>query len=363
MSSLGTYNADNFALRLQCPGGQGSYLLEALLDASRDAERGGGIFAFATADGIGALLHSDTFESLLRIGRFNLVVGVDAVTDTRALDELTACARDYENLVARVLVHGQSVLFHPKISWFVRADRLTLVVGSGNLTIRGLRENWEAFVVVAFEGDSAVRVETDLSEWLTTHAASLRPPEDAIARERAARNTGRESDLKHPKRVSKGDVLPNDVSVLVAEAPKSGSRPSQVNFDKDSYEKFFGAQEGSEGPVALRCVTAGGTVGEAEIRPVMIRKSRNFSFELSGFRGSERSGDLPDIGVYVRLPQRTFLYQRVMVGDAGYPELDSFLRARWSGSERFMRRAVADVADIRAAWPGSPLWTAEIPSS
>jgi hypothetical protein len=363
LARFGTHYAADFSLRLQDPGAPAGHLLGALLEASRDAERGGGIFAFATADGIEALLGNGAFEVLLRTGTFDVVVGVDSVTDTRALDALDDCVNRHENVTARVLVHDESVLFHPKLSWFVGAGRMTLVVGSGNLTVRGLRENWEAFAVVELEGDAAKRVEAELAAWLARHAALLRPPRDAVARERAARNTGRERDLKHPKRAVERDVLPNEALALVAEAPKSGMRPSQVNFDKGSYEKFFGAREGSESPVALRCVGADGTVGEVEIRPVMIRKSRNYSFELTGFRGGRREGQPPDIGVYVRLPQGTFLYQRVRFPDAGYPELDSFLKVRWRGGERFMRRVIADADDIRAAWPGSPLWTAEIPSS
>jgi HKD family nuclease len=351
------------AIGLQNPGASSGYLLEVLLNSARGAERGGGIFAFATADGIKALLRDDVFNVLLKSGKFDLVVGVDSITDIRALDELTACSGHYHNLVARVFVHNESVLFHPKLSWFVAAGQLTLIIGSGNLTVRGLRENWEAFTIVTLNGDSAREVEAEMVSWLASHAALLYSPEDATARERAARNTGRERDLKHPKRVTKKDVMPVEASVLVAEVPRSGTRPSQVNFDKANYETFFGAKEGSEGRVTLRRVERDGTVGEAEIRPIMIRKSRNFSFELTGFREGSPQGQPPDIGIYVRLPQGTFLYQRVTSGEAGYAELALVLDRRWTGSARLKRRALSTVSEVRAAWPGSPLWTAEIPSS
>ena len=340
----------DIALCLQRPGEDSGQLLEVLLGAAGRAERAGGIFAFATADGIKALLGDDSLKTLLRAGRFTLVVGVDAVTDNKALDELDARSKQHPRLIARVLVHEQRVLFHPKFSWFVSGRELTLIVGSGNLTVRGLRENWEAFTTIKLTGRRAKLLEGQIDSWLLAHAASLRLPGDATARLQAARNRGRELDLKHPSRSRKRDVVPVEAGVLVAEVPMSGTRPSQVNFDKANYETFFGAKEGSEHRVTLYWVRADGGI-ETEIRPIMIRKSRNFSFELSGFREPRSRGQSPDIGVYVQLSPDAFFYQRVSSGEAGYAELDRLLKARWNGSARLMRRVVVASAEARAAWP------------
>lgn len=355
------------ALHLQAPGADGGYLLEALSCAAQDATRGGGIFAFATADGIRTLLSSEGMQRLVRDGAFDLVVGLDAVTDERALDELSAAAARNATLTVRALVHEKAVLFHPKLSWFRAGESLTLVVGSGNLTVRGLRENWEAFATIALRGPAAEQAERQLANWRAEHDAMLYLPDAPAAREQARRNTGRERELKHPRRQSRrtaaDDAIPAAARVLVAETPRSGGRPSQVNFDKHHYESFFGARAGSGRHVILRAVASDGTVGAEEVRPSSRRRSSNFSFELAAWHGLAPPTGPPVIGLYVRLPQGTFLYQRVPPGAPGHDELAAVLAARWRGPERAMRRVTASVAEVHAAWPGSPLWTATVPSS
>jgi hypothetical protein len=136
------------SLHLQDPAQAGKTLLDAIAHAGDHAERGGGIFAFASARGVAMLLDDPVLGQLTKTGEFELVVGTDAVTDERALaalqDRMTA---SHPGLRARVLVHDLPILFHPKLCWFVRGERLTLLVGSGNLTPGGLATNLEAFIV------------------------------------------------------------------------------------------------------------------------------------------------------------------------------------------------------------------------
>lgn len=349
-------------LRLQDPGATSEHLLEALLQAAVGADRGGAIFAFATADGIRTVLQDPAFAPLLTDGEFTLVVGVDSVTDQRALAELASSATTFAGLTGLVLVHDEAVLFHSKLSWFRHGDSFTVVVGSGNLTVRGLRENWEAFGSLVLEGDAADEVEGQLEDWLARHQGLLLPPTDPKALERAGRNTGRERDLKHARRSTTTENVEVDLEVLVAETPKSGTRPSQVNFSKALYEGFFGAEAGSGRRVTLRSVAADGTVGSVENPPSSDRGSQNYSLELSAFRVTPAKA-APVIGVYARLPQGSFLYQRIAPGEAGYDELASFLDKRWFGPSHHMRRVTAAADDVRNAWPDSPLWSADVPSS
>jgi hypothetical protein len=354
------------ALHLQDPGAPSGYLLEAMLDAAKGADRGGGIFAFATADGIRASLHDKAFGRLLKRGTFDLVVGVDSITNVLAVEELARSVSQYAGLSGRVLVHAESVLFHPKVSWFGKGSNLTLIVGSGNLTVRGLRENWEAFTVIALRATAAGAAERQLADWLARHAALLLAPDDPRVLKEAARNSGQEASLRHARRratTATGDTPPSNAQVLVAEAPKSGGRPSQVNFHKVHYEGFFRAKAGSGRHTTLRNVARDGTIGEAEVRPSSTRKSRNFSLELAGFANTKPPGKLPAIGVYVRLPQGTFLYMRVAPGEPGYADLDGFLTDNWTGPAKQKRQVEAGLSDVRKAWPKSPLWIAEIPSS
>jgi hypothetical protein len=350
-------------LRLQVPGSSSGYLLEVLLDEARGAERGGAMFSFASVDGVRALLSDDAFRGLLEVGSFDLVVGIDAITDERAVAALSHFAEEHEGLAIRIFLHDQPVLFHPKLAWFRHGETVTLVVGSGNLTVRGLRENWEGFAVTRVTGAAATAVEEQLSDWRLAHARYLLPPEDRRVAERASRNTGRESDLRHPRTsVTTASLLPDEAAVLVAETPLSGGRVSQVNFDKANYEGFFGAAAGTGRRVILRAVAADGTIGEEEVPPSSSRPSQNYSLELAAFRATPPRTP-PVMGVYVRLPQGSFLYQRVAPGEDGYDALAGFLDEQWVGRTDRMRRVPASVSDVRGAWPDSPLWSVELPSS
>jgi hypothetical protein len=348
-------------LRLQLPGASKDHLLDALLDAASGAERGGGIFAFATADGIRTLLGEDAFHGLLEGGPFELVVGVDATTNARALNELAHKSKQHSGLSGLVFLHDLAVIFHPKLSWFASGKKLTLIVGSGNLTVRGLRGNWEAFTVATLSGAAASSAESKIRQWLEVHSVELVSPTDPRAIQRAERNTGRERDQKHPPLSKEPEPLPKEALVLVAEAPKSGSRPSQVNFSKHFYENFFGAKAGTKQQVLLYSVSSSGTIGDAEVRPSSNRDSRNFSLELNAFRTPPPTTGPPVIGVYVKLPEGVFLYQRVAPGESGYEALGGLLSSHWSGRSREMRRVAVSLSTAQSAWPSGAVWTAEVP--
>ncbi len=68
----------------------GVYLLDAIVSACEDAERGGGIFSFASPNGAKLLLEDKTFRNFLKRGPFALVIGIDAVTTVTALDVISA---------------------------------------------------------------------------------------------------------------------------------------------------------------------------------------------------------------------------------------------------------------------------------
>lgn len=75
-----------------------AFLLAELLASAKHALAGGAFFAFASRDGIRALLGAAEFRDFLARGEFDLVIGVDAITDQRALDELTAVAGEFPRL-------------------------------------------------------------------------------------------------------------------------------------------------------------------------------------------------------------------------------------------------------------------------
>ena len=123
-------------MRIQDPTDPDSeYFIDALIDACDGAQAGGGAFAFMSAGGVRMFLKDTSFGEFVGRGQFDLVVGVDAITDGKAIDELSAVTANFPGLGARVLVptHPRSI-FHPKFAWFDRGDGGLLLTGSGNLT-------------------------------------------------------------------------------------------------------------------------------------------------------------------------------------------------------------------------------------
>lgn len=118
--------------------------------ACEHAAGGVGAFAFASAPGVKLLLRDADFSHSLSTSPFDLVVGVDLITDIKALDAISACASDHPNLLPRVFLGSMpGGLFHPKMCWFCHPAGGVCVMGSGNLTPGGLRSNCEAFCIAS----------------------------------------------------------------------------------------------------------------------------------------------------------------------------------------------------------------------
>lgn len=76
---------------LQDPGDPDTtYLIEILVEKCQGATGGGASFAWATSSGVNLLLENEHFVHFLREREFDLVIGVDSVTDDKALAALAA---------------------------------------------------------------------------------------------------------------------------------------------------------------------------------------------------------------------------------------------------------------------------------
>jgi hypothetical protein len=269
-------------LRLQNAGADAGYLLEALLDACNGARRGGAVFAWANASAVRAFLEDKSFARFVKHGEFDLIIGLDSITDEAALKALTARAAEWPKLSVRAFLHQESALFHPKLAWFESDKMLTLIVGSGNLTMGGLRSNWEAFTVARLTGAEASETVRQLRDWLRTWSNVLVAITDARVIERARQNIGRERSFKRMPKTTfpKESATRQGVEILVAEIPKSDVRWSQANFDRDNYEHFFGARVGTQRRIFLYQVADDGGLGELESRPSVEVKSKNVSIQV-----------------------------------------------------------------------------------
>lgn len=355
-------------LHFQDPAAGGETLLDAIAAAATGAEQGGGIFAFASVRGIEMLLSDKAVRKVVRKGGFDLVVGIDSITNAKALETLAERARQSAKLTPRVLMHETSALFHPKLCWFGDDSELTLVVGSGNLTAGGLMANFEAFVVSSLTGRSAASAKAAIDSWLELWRARLVPPDQPEAIERAGKNTGSERSLLKPMKPApefpQDPVPPTaDATVLVAEISKNVDRRTQLDIGIEQFTGFFGAKPKGEGHILIQHVDAKGELEEVETpRRVFPTKSRNYRFEARAGAGREypAPGAGRPFGVFVRMPDGIFRYRLLWPGEEGYAEIDAFLGARLGPApkKRPMRRETATVAALAAAWPGSPLLTA-----
>jgi hypothetical protein len=239
-----------------------------------------------------------------------LVVGLDAVTSRNALEYLAQVERDRPNLTVRVFWNETGGLFHPKMCHFRYGNgREVLILGSGNLTPGGLRENFEGYTILR----SRAREPIDLRSWdrfLVNHAEDIRGIDEG-ALERAARNVvvGRGLRRRRPVEIEpelagaaveaameQGEAAAaaaND-RVLVARVPAAGGRWHQVHFNRDVIDQFFRVQPETTQRVYLVARHVDGAVGNQEVRRcVYSHTNKNYKIEL----GARREAEYPDNGV------------------------------------------------------------------
>ena len=359
------------------------YLIDTLLEACEGATRGAGAFAFLSRGGVKLFLRDRGFADFAEAGTFDLVVGVDAITDVAAVAALQAVQADLPSLATKVHIptHHRSI-FHPKLAWFEKPGGGVLVTGSGNLTAGGLRWNVEAFSVSTLNTREVRALSAQWDAFKVRSAASLFTTDDPMVIARLERNAERRRlerarppgpRLPRPgaplpaeplpaedEAPAEVDVLPAvtaQTEVLVAEISKSRVGFDQANFHKEVFFGFFGASRTVARAAYFFHVQPGGTLGHQEVRPAVSVKSDNHRFELEAAKGVTYPPVGKPIGVFVRIATRTFVYALAMPGDAAHGALTALLQAARPNPGRLMRQIVFTAAQVRSAWPASPLWT------
>jgi HKD family nuclease len=371
-------------LNIQDPTNPNSdYLVDTLLDACVGASRGGGAFAFLSSGGVKLLLQDNRFIEFSKSGAFDLVVGVDAITDTNAIAALDVAKASNPGLSTCVHVpsHPRSI-FHPKFAWFETPDGGTLVAGSGNLTAGGLRWNIEAYSVSKLTSAEVKSIANQWADFKKHSAECLLATDDpkviAILERNALRKKLDAKDKPRPEavpgvplgalpaplvNVEAGaelvDVIPPvkpDTEVLVAQISGSGNRWKQANFHLDKFINFFGASMTVARSVYLFQVRADGTVGNQEVRPAVKVASANYRFELDAASGLAYPEVGRPIGVFVKIATRTFTYMLIMPGDDHHQILDELLKKAIPNPGRMMRQHVFSAQEVIKSWSKSPLW-------
>jgi hypothetical protein len=371
---------------LQDPLFQKSYTIhEALLKACEGANYGGGAYAFVSIEGVKLFIEDEAFVKLIQNGGFKLIVGVDEITSEKVLVRLGEIRQQYaDRLHIYAFLHDtKGSLFHPKFSWFKKENGGVLVLGSGNLTGKGLRLNREAFSYIEVDQAKIQEIENYWNEWLDHNSKYLLPIDDekvlkkaktnAKIYSRLKRNLEAVSDIQETEKLIEETPIfqsyedediyawtfSDDAAVLVAEIPRSGNRWKQANFDKSSFENFFGAQPGVNGHhrILLRNVSSNGNLAtEIEVRPSVSVASHNWRFELEAASGIPYPDDGRPIAIFVRVSTRTFLYQLLLPGDTHYIEVLQFLNNNNPDTSR-VRRQQTNVYNLKTECPNLPLWS------
>lgn len=397
---------------------ESAYLHEALISACVNGVSGGGAYAFASKDGIELLIEDDNFKQFLKNGVFTLVVGMDDITNIYSIETLKKLQEKYAgHLIVKAYIHNsKGSTFHPKYSWFSYEKGGALVIGSGNLTQKGLRQNREAYSIEKYEDEKFDDVVSEWNNWLNHSKMFLFDITDDIVYEYAIQNTRRMNAIikvqkeyggqtgvdrllkyaelfgvqpkdkkfsgknnKTPKELIEIDIKAHsqsnfygeDVDIdmpywtiylnseaLIAEIPRSGSRWQQVNFDKKSFEEFFGATCGENGVyrILFRNMTSDGILQDVEVRPSVSVSSQNYRFELDAAKGRDYpAGNERPLGVFVKVSPRDFIYQLVMPGEPAYQSCIEVLDSKESYSNR-MRRIRYQCREIFENTPLLSLW-------
>lgn len=376
---------------IQDPTYSESYSLhEALLQACEGAIYGGGAYAFVSSGGAKLFLEDSNFMRFISSGTYKLIVGIDEITSENALAKLRELEGLYsDKLEAYAYYHDtKGSLFHPKFSWFRNDNGGVLILGSGNLTEKGLRRNREAFNVVEVDTDKITEIESLWNNWLSNNAGYLRNLDNSDVIDRVkenkkaySRSKGKirpqdeeSSEIESSNENNVDEVIPTETTielvdqeawgftetdtVLISEIPRSGNRWNQANFDKYSFINFFGARPGNNSlRVLLRTVSDEGFLGEIEVRPSVTVVSHNWRFELEIVAGVPYPDDGRPIGVFIRVSTRMFLYVVAMPGGNYYDDVKMLLVHKYNGRSDRMMRVITTVHELNNTCPTLPFWS------
>ena len=350
-------------LTLQVPEA-GDTLHAALVAAATGATGGFAAFAFATATGIDTAFAEPAVRKLLAGGQFQLVIGLDAITDTAAVAAIkTATAALPKASISLFYNPKGGVLYHPKTMFFRRGTGGRCLTGSGNLTLGGLRNNWEAFWNADVSDEDAGALEAQWAKWIADHEDNLLPPDDPRVTAQAELNAKTRARIQKAVKETDPEALAaleeeivETVSLnpfLIAEVPKN--RPGQADFGIDTYQGFFGVTIGKPRQVIFYQVKPDGSLAAPEHRQAVAVKSSNYRFEVEALSGLQHPNNSHYILVFERIGKSEYRYVLLKPGEVGHARMQKFLNDNYFVSGNSKRRVVVTRSDVQTAWADNPL--------
>lgn len=340
------------------------YLIEAIIEQLNDTETvlWIGLFAFASRLGIENLLDDTDVRGFLRRGNTELIVGIDAITDPSALEKLRELENHYQKFSVRVFDKQMKGIFHPKIAYFRKDNgRQVIIVGSGNLTPGGLKNNIEAYSVFILDCGENINL-NDLDNFLETHADSLKTIDDRLI-EKTRQNIIIRRRRRIIEEVEAEEQLEEEIEglppmrdnrVLIAEVPRAGGRWHQIHFNIDTNKIFFRVKPNSSERAFLFEKISSTQIREEEVRPVVFSNSnRNTRIEFRATR--HRYEPYPKTGrpilVVREIGTRMFHYILLMPNDDGYDKIHNYLQTHKHDSVgRGVIRIITTYNDLMNIW-------------
>jgi hypothetical protein len=350
-------------LTLQVPG-EANTLRAALVATAMNSIGGFATFAFATATGIDTWLAEPAIRKVLASGKFQLVVGLDAITDTAAVAALKTAQTELPQANISLFYNQKGgVLYHPKTMFFKRASGGTCLTGSGNLTLGGLRNNWEAFWKADLSGADTTALEAQWAKWVADHKGNLLTVDDPRVIAQAALNAKTRARIQKAVKETDAEALAaleeeaaETASLnpfLIAEVPKN--RPGQADVGINAYQGFFGATAGKERRVTFYRVLPNGALSPPEERKAFAVQSGNYRFEVEALSGLAHPANDHFILVFERIGKSEYRYVLLKPGEAGHGHVQKFLNDNYFVQGNSKRRVVVTKSDVQAAWPDNPL--------
>ncbi|MHB1220034.1 MAG: phospholipase D family protein [Alphaproteobacteria bacterium] len=356
---------------LQTPVSTSPKLLTNILAKCGPAVKGGAAFAFASANGVKLLAAEGAFDTFLKASKFVAVIGLDAITDTNALEELRKLQMKRPNFKPKLFLHSTvGSLFHPKTLWLKAKDGSGVIItGSGNLTPGGLKSNWEALAVETLSPGDMAAAEKSWDSWLTIHKSELLDINDERVIAKAKANKIVKSKVQKIVKTQEGEQEDAEAEViqeveqelqlnpvLIAEIPKASTRWEQANFDKKSYIEFFGVNMKSPKSVQFFNVQADGSLKAEKTRPPVTVKSRNFRFEVGAAKGIPYPVKGVPIAVFERISDTDFKYILLLPSNPNHKRFANFLDHTYPKKSKNLRRVQITAGDLQKIWPAAPFF-------
>lgn len=372
-----------YEIRLQDPAAEDTiYLVEAFIGVMSNAKSGIGIFAFASRLAVDWLLADPQAAEFVMHREFKLIVGIDAITTRATLERLHELEQTAERLIVRVFWNTTKGLFHPKLGLFwAQNGRQTLIVGSGNLTPGGMRNNIEAYTVATTAAGGSIDV-SSVTNFIQRHDAVLRPIDDEVLKRAESNKTPKRQHV--PAHVEpdeavdgvedtfddatvdavgegEGAAAPANDRILIARVPGAGGRWHQVHFNEAVVEEFFRIEANTQQRLFLRERQENGVLLPLEPpRPLVLSGTNlNRKIELAARASTAYpQGGFPPIAVFRERGIRQFHYMLLMPGETGYDTLYNLTEVLPSVG-RGLPRVMTDIATLEAQWPTCPLLLAD----